>query len=559
MRFLVPGLLAAALAAVAAVSFFLPSGPRAAVGGVALAVGHLSAGVLMYRRSKMLDRRDRRPWRFIAVALMVSVAGLMIVAAMGDAAPVVGPADAFFITSYALLIVGLGLIAAMDPEGPPWGLTMLDVSVGAVAAVAIVWDVVLRDLGTADVSSATKIGLAIYPILDVAVVVGLFLVALRRSHFRFDARLILVGSGMIVQVIADMTYLRSGLHAETFGEAQPVIALWLVTSALYVLAASIVDRVPKRQDFPERDVPLWATVGPYALAAALVPIHVVRINLLYDTIQVAMPDVAATDERIVLDSLLIVGVLVVIRQVVAIWNNRTRVEQQRRDLIASVSHELRTPLTAIMGFLHVLEEDPKAFTDTERDSMMSEVTGQARHISRTVTDLIALARDGGASMAIRREPQHLTSIIHAAMKAELSETAATTDVTDAMVLVDADRIEQAVGHLLANARKYSAGNIHVSARLRVQSLLIEVHDDGPGVPTRHVSSVWNQFERGGRRLDSTNPGLGIGLAIVKAIAVAHDGTAGYRRSGILGGSCFTLTIPAAAAPVRDSRRAGVGT
>lgn len=548
-----PAVLAAALLGLAAASFFMPGDTRATVGGAALMVGHLTAGTLMFRRSRGLAPRERRPWQVLAIALLISVIGLMIVAAMGDRAPVFGPADGFFVTSYMLVVLALALIAAMDPEGPPRGLTMLDVSVGAVAAAAIVWDVVLRDLGAAEVTASTKFGLALYPVLDVAAIVGLFLVALRRSQFRFDARLILVGTGWIVQVVADMTYLRSGLHAATFGEAQPEIGLWLITSALYVLAGAIVDRTPTRQDFPDRETPLWATMGPYALAAALVPIHVARVNSLYDMARAGMPIPASSDERIVLDSLLIVGVLVVVRQFVAIWNNRNRVEQQRRDLISSVSHELRTPVTAIVGFLDVIDDDATAFSESERDSMMSEVTTQARHLSRTVTDLIVLARDGGATMAIRRETSDLARIIEGALRAELPGGTATTDIADDLVDVDPDRLEQAVGHLLANARTYSNGNVHVSARVRDRSLVIEVHDDGPGVPTRHLRSVWNQFERGGRRFDAANPGLGMGLAIVKAVAVAHGGTATYRRSGILGGSCFTLTIPTSAVPSAERR------
>lgn len=76
-----------------------------------------------------------------------------------------------------------------------------------------------------------------------------------------------------------------------------------------------------------------------------------------------------------------------------------------------------------------------------------------------------------------------------------------------------------------------------------EDLTIEVHDDGPGVPTKYELVIWNRFERGPRRLDSRVPGSGNGLAIVTKVAKAHGGTAGYRRSEILGGACFFLSIP----------------
>lgn len=76
-----------------------------------------------------------------------------------------------------------------------------------------------------------------------------------------------------------------------------------------------------------------------------------------------------------------------------------------------------------------------------------------------------------------------------------------------------------------------------------ENLVIEVHDDGPAVPTRYELTIWNRFERGPRKLDSRVPGSGNGLAIAAKVARAHGGAAGYRRSEILGGACFFLSMP----------------
>ena len=544
-RVVVPVALAIMVFVAGIVAELVPQAIAEVVGAIAMIVGLGTAGILMYRRSASLPDLERRPWQVMASSLMLAAAGLLVFAAMlpGDP-PVFGPVDVLFLTVYAVLIVALAMLAKMHPEGPPWGLTMLDMSVATVAATAIVWELVLADISAVQASAWERVGLSLYPILDVGIIVGLCLVAMRRSHFRFDLRLLLVAGAMSTQVLADLLYLHDGVTATNFTNAQPRFGLFATTAALVLIAAAVIDRPAARKEFPERDTPLWAIVWPYLLAGALVPIHIFRVNgLLAEVATTGVLSRDTTGERVVLYALLLVGVLVVFRQLAAIKYNRTRVEQQRRELISSVSHELRTPLTAVVGFLQVLEEDPDAFTPSEQESMMSEVSSQARHMSRTVTDLITLARDGGANLMIRSSEASLADIVDSASNEALGASF-TSDVDDHLLHVDAGRLDQAIGHLLSNARKYGGDRIHLRAAVQGGTLLIEVHDDGPGIPTKYLSSIWNQFDRGERRLDSTNPGLGIGLAIVRAVAAAHGGAAEYRRSELLGGACFSITMPA---------------
>lgn len=536
----IPTAVIVVLIVTAAVTMFLSDRDLAAVVGTgALFTGHLTAGVLMLRRARRLPEGEGRPWQVIGVGLLSAAAGLIVVAAQGDSAPVFGPADIFYLSAYIAMLVALGLFVRIDPGGHPLNLTMLDVTVGAVAAAALVWDLVLEELVHVEVETWQRVGLSLYPILDVAAVVGLCVVALRRSHYRFDLRLILVAAGMLLQVGGDITYLRDavgvGLHTAT----EPQFWLFLLASAAFVGAGLIVSRSPEKKQFPDREAPLWALVWPYLLALSLIPPHMLRVEQL-----LAGSDPAdVTGERVILYALLLVGVLVVGRQIMAIRFNRNRIERQRRELISSVSHELRTPLTAVLGFLQVLDDDPEAFTSEEQESMRREISVQAKHMARTVTDLISLARDGGAAMMIRQAETSLADVVESAKEASFG-VSLTTDVDDHILEVDADRLQQAIGHLLANAGQYGGERVHLRAAVRGGTLTVEVHDDGPGVPTKHLSTVWNQFDRGARRFDSSTPGLGIGLALVKAVAVAHAGRADYRRSELLGGACFNMVMPA---------------
>jgi two-component system sensor histidine kinase RstB len=112
--------------------------------------------------------------------------------------------------------------------------------------------------------------------------------------------------------------------------------------------------------------------------------------------------------------------------------------------------------------------------------------------------------------------------------------------------------------LTTNAIRYGGGRVDVVARVEQGTVIIEVHDDGPGVPTKHEFTIWEQFERGAHRLDATRPGSGIGLAIVRAVARAHGGRTGYSRSDRLGGACFSVILPRRADESRSPEPAGSG-
>jgi signal transduction histidine kinase len=70
-----------------------------------------------------------------------------------------------------------------------------------------------------------------------------------------------------------------------------------------------------------------------------------------------------------------------------------------------------------------------------------------------------------------------------------------------------------------------------------------VHDDGEGVPAKYQADIWERFERGFHKFNTSEPGSGIGLSVAKGLVTAHGGTIIYRTSDLLGGACFEFTIP----------------
>lgn len=519
------------------------------LGFVTLFIGQVSAGVLAFRRSAKLEPRERGVWRYFGSAVLLAAFGVLAFGLwsvlVGDP-PAFGPLDGFFLAGYALFVVALVRLARIDAGGAHWITTILDGLVGGVALVALVWTAFLHELLDGRMASGleTVIGLS-YPVFDIAIAVGLMVMVIRRSNYHFDGRLVALALGMSIQVLADFTYFSSGV-GRTFAEAQPTWPLLLLAATFLLFAAAMADITPARREYPERSTPLWALMWPYLLAAILLATHVVRYRSV----------VSDSDDVLLLDALILIGALIFLRQVYEISQNRRRVEAQRSELVASVSHELRTPLTAIVGYLTLLDEAGEDFPDEARQQMVAEATGEARHMSRLVNDLVMLARGSSSSLPLQITEVTLSDVVAASIR-NVEAAGARIDertVGDARVRVDTDRLQQALTNLLSNAVRYGGDHIIVHTHTEDDDLIIEVHDNGSGVPTRYESLIWQRFERGAHRLNAASPGLGIGLAIVRAVAESHGGNAHYRQSERLGGACFALRIPGCVARTRVEQR-----
>ncbi|MGH8952425.1 MAG: sensor histidine kinase [Acidimicrobiia bacterium] len=509
------------------------------LGFLGMVIGFTTAGILMYRRSGGLERRERIAWRYLTAGLFLVATGVTVVGVLTlleYEIPAFGPTDMFFLAGYAMLIVALYRLARSDGEGRDWVLTILDALVGAIALSALVWTAFYHELvdHLGNAPAWERVVGGIYPVLDVAAVIALMILVIRRSHFHWDPRLLFLAFGLAIQVGADLTFLASGI-GRAFAEAEPSYALNLLAIAGFLATAAVVDRAPKRREFPERDAPLLALMWPYLLVVALLATHVIR----YHSVN------TSNDGVLLLDALIIIGAVVFLRQMLMIHRNRIRVETQRSELVASVSHELRTPLTAMVGYLSLLDESGDEFPDEARREMLSEATGQARHMARLVSDLVMLARGNHRHVPLEITETTVSNLITSGLRGiEPGNTRIAERFDgDASVRVDADRLRQALTNLLSNAMRYGGDQVVVTGRVIGRDLLMEVHDNGPGVPTRYETAIWERFERGAHRLNAVTPGLGIGLAIVQAIAEAHGGRAEYRRSELLGGACFSLGIP----------------
>jgi len=534
----VPGAVIAVFLVTAVVAWSMPDvAPE--IGPLALVFGLFMVASLIIKRSAVLPERERAAWRFVAGGLVLLAVGVVVVGVLvliGFDLPTFGPVDTLFLSAYCLMIVALYKLARLDSGGREWVLTLLDGAVAGIALSALVWNAFFEELVQA-VSGAPwwEAAIAIfYPVVDIAVVVALMMLVVRRSHYHFDRRLVFFALGGSVQVLADFVYLNQSVGRQFTG-GEPAWGLLLIAGALMTVTAATVDQVPAKREFPEGPTPVWALMWPYLMAALLLAVHFQNYRKLGPV----------PSEIVLLDAVIVIGVVLFLRQVYVIYRDRRRVDTKRAELVASVSHELRTPLTGMVGFLSLLDEHPEEFPAEMRREMIAEASGQARHMSRLVADLLLLAREETARIELVRQEVNALPIVLSVLKTANPGSVSLEDELelDVRVNVDPDRLRQALSNLISNAIRYGGDRCLVVGRTDGNGIVLEVHDNGSGVPTRYEDRIWDHFERGAHRLDSTTPGLGIGLSVVQAVAQAHGGSAEYRMSERLGGACFRVSLP----------------
>ena len=237
-------------------------------------------------------------------------------------------------------------------------------------------------------------------------------------------------------------------------------------------------------------------------------------------------------------------------------------ERLKSTLLAAISHDVRTPLTALIGLSESLQgllppADPVDAAAAERVSLAGAMTQQARELSALVTNLLDMARLQNGAVQLRSEWQSVEEVVGAAIRAAqpaLGNLQVTTDIPRDCPLVEFDAVlmERVLVNLLENAAKYGTAPIEVSARALPETLVLSVRDHGPGLPASlrgREAELFEKFTRG--EAESAKPGVGLGLAICKAVVDAHQGL--MQASNAEGGGAeFSVTLPRREPPAAES-------
>jgi two-component system, OmpR family, sensor kinase len=225
--------------------------------------------------------------------------------------------------------------------------------------------------------------------------------------------------------------------------------------------------------------------------------------------------------------------------------------QKQREFVADASHELRTPLTSVLANLELLQASLGAPEQEEDREIVDSALRSSRRMSRLVADLLLLARADAGRLGQHRRCDLADIAGDAAAEAAplMGERTLIVD-NDRPLRVDGnpDELHRLVLNLLDNAANHTPpqATIEMSLREEAGEAIVEVADDGPGIPAEMRTQVFDRFVRGEGPADTAGgTGTGLGLAIVAAVTASHGGSVEVLESPS-GGALFRARLPLAA-------------
>ncbi|MGW2959740.1 sensor histidine kinase [Streptomyces sp. NPDC001220] len=223
-------------------------------------------------------------------------------------------------------------------------------------------------------------------------------------------------------------------------------------------------------------------------------------------------------------------------------------EERLRSFAADASHELRTPVASVRGHAELALLHPGPLPP-EITRALERIAAESSRMGEMVDDLLLLARlDAGRPL--ERHPVDLTRLTLDAVtdaRATGPDHRWTLDLPEEPVTVPGDthRLQQVLANLLANARLHTPVGTKVTVTLETDggTAVLQVHDDGPGIPADIQPGVFERFTRAEhrRRADASGGGAGLGLSIVAAVVEAHAGTVALASAP--GSTTFTVRLP----------------
>jgi PAS domain S-box-containing protein len=224
------------------------------------------------------------------------------------------------------------------------------------------------------------------------------------------------------------------------------------------------------------------------------------------------------------------------------------------EFLATVSHELRTPLNAILGWAVTLQ---RRDTSPEVRRALGVIERNALTQRRLIEDLLDVSRIISGKLTLALRPVDVADAVLAAVEgarpaAEAKGIALTAKSMDdgpsLTILADADRLQQILWNLLANAVKFTpkGGAVSVEVRRLGSEVVAKVTDTGEGIAAAALPGIFELFRQADNSTTRRHGGLGLGLSLVKELAAAHGGTVEATSAGEGRGATFVVRLPARA-------------
>jgi two-component system CheB/CheR fusion protein len=251
----------------------------------------------------------------------------------------------------------------------------------------------------------------------------------------------------------------------------------------------------------------------------------------------------------------IVGMFAVSRDVTAQQHAEEairRAVQRRDEFLAMLSHELRNPLGAIVNAAMLARE--AGATDARTRQPLDVIERQSRQMTHLLNDLLEVGRVTQNKIELRKQQLDARTVIQEAASAlgpvladRGLELALKLDAEPLWLEADPARLQQVIVNLLSNAAKFTprGGHVGVIAGREGDEVVVSVRDDGVGIETDVIGSIFELFVQGGGTLDRSEGGMGVGLTLVRALVEMHGGTVAAYSEGAGRGTEFIARLPAA--------------
>lgn len=225
------------------------------------------------------------------------------------------------------------------------------------------------------------------------------------------------------------------------------------------------------------------------------------------------------------------------------------IDRLRNEFVSNASHELRTPLASIKILIQNMIYEPDMPADMQQE-FLTDIDAEIDRLNSIIEDLLMLVQASNTKSVLRLSSEDIPAMLKGIIE-KLEPIARQKNITlhlesDEETLVNCDKIKMQIcfSNLIDNAIKYGedGGNVYVSCNKNGNNIIVQISDDGLGIPGHDLPNIFDRFYRVDKTRSRASGGTGLGLSITQRIILLHNGTVDV-DSKLGEGTTFTITLP----------------